>query len=331
MSMSADEMDVPRAARPLEVLSRRALAEVAAVDPWEAERRWRRALAVSVGADAPPPALVSLLSEWSAFSGRSYPEMLTAALDGQEHADRDWAARDRSSADNVTDYYNETHALLPLLLWWHGTDLTPAHCAYAAAAVFNGIGARRVLDFGCGIGSTSLALAGEGLDVVLSDVSREVLEFAVWRFRQRQRAAGKLDLSAASLDDEPPGFVDGVVAYDVFEHLQDVRPAVHSLDRVLAPGGALCFNQVWVPENRDEPEHFPQCGEVLVELHRLEYRLAHVPTLVWVAQKASLSRAEHLRQGAELRARIKVTKALERRSGPIGRRVRARVIRRALA
>jgi hypothetical protein len=69
----------------------------------------------------------------------------------------------------------------------------------------------------------------------------------------------------------------------------------------------------------------------LEHLHALGYRLAHVPDVMWVGQKASLAARTRAFQGVDLKARIAVTRALETRHGPIGRRIARRGIRHALA
>lgn len=313
----------------LQILDRAALQRAGKVDLDEAGRRWRQALARPGHDDE--PTLVALLEEWSAHSGLDYREMLTRILTGQETVDREWEELAPATADEVAAFYDKTETILPLLLWWHGTDITPARCAASAMSVLAAVGAKRLLDFGSGIGSTALVAASEGVDVILSDVSREVLGFAEFRMQQRGYRFDTLDLLEGSIDQLGAASVDAAISFDVFEHLPAVDETLRQLDRVLSPGGVLCFNQAFVPEHPEEPEHYPQHGEVLVALAERGYRLAHVRDVMWVAQKAALAPAEQRRQSLELQARIVATKAVERRQGPVGRRLAFHVIRNALS
>jgi ubiquinone/menaquinone biosynthesis C-methylase UbiE len=305
----------------LRALSRAELRAAATIASHTAPPRWQAAQARPDDTSLARPALVSLLEDWSQFSGQSYPEMLTRVFAAQERVDEEWAQQNPESPEDVAAFYDRTDTTIPLLLWWHGTDIGPSWAAVSASSVFQAVGARRILDFGSGIGSTALLLAHDGFEVVLADVARESLRFACERLQWRGHHPTPVDLIDGSLDQIDAQSVHGVVALDVFEHLPDTAPAIASLDRVLAPGGVILHNQAFVPEERDEPEHYPQHGEVLTHLHTLGYRLAHVRDLGWVAQKAPLDAKERGRQGRELKARIAATRVLEGRDGFIGRRV----------
>jgi len=271
----------------LRALPRAELKAAATVPSHTAPPRWQTALARPDDTTASRPALVSLLEDWHQFAGMSYPDMLSAVFAAQERVDAQWAEQNPETPEEVAAFYDRTDTTIPLLLWWHGTDIGPAWAAASASSVFRAAGARRVLDFGSGIGSTALLLAHDDFDVVLADVARESLQFACARLQWRGHQPTPIDLIAGSLDDVAAGSIHGVVALDVFEHLPDTQPAIAALDRLLAPGGVILHNQAFVPEERDEPEHYPQHGEVLLQLHALGYRLAHVRDLGWEIGRAS--------------------------------------------
>jgi 2-polyprenyl-3-methyl-5-hydroxy-6-metoxy-1,4-benzoquinol methylase len=270
---------------------------------------------------------VSLLADWSAFSGLDWPAMLRRVHGGEAELLGLFEQRRPSSDDEVARIYDDTNALIPILLWWHGTDATPMRCGSGAAALMRAAGATRVLDFGCGIGSTSLVLASAGCHVVLADVAQAPLRFARWRLEQRGHAPEVVDLRDESLDRLEP--VDGIVALDVVEHLPDPLPAVAALDRVLRADGVIVLNQVWVPAG-EEPAHYPRRAEVLTWLHRHGYRLGHVPGTFWIAQKAPLGRRRQLAQGASLRLRVAAASMVAPLPGRAGRAVSARVTARLL-
>jgi SAM-dependent methyltransferase len=310
----------------LSVLTPKELRTIGSVPEHLVAQRWRASLS-----DSGPPRLplVSLLEDWARFAGIDYPTMLREVSEAQARIDAQWNERLPEGPDAEAAFYDETDTLIPLLLWWHGTDLNPARCAVGAATVLEAIGARRVLDFGCGIGSTALVLAGTGADVLLVDVAEEPLRFAEWRLRERGYEPKTMARLQGPLNEVEPGWSDGIVAFDVFEHLPDPYPNLEALDRTLAPAGVICLNQVYVPAG-GEAQHHPQRGEVLEWLHDRGYRLAHVPSVCWIAQKAPLPTAAHTAQGLSLSARIAATRIADRPGGSRLRGIRFQVIRHAL-
>lgn len=326
-SIRDDATSDVRPGRPaLDVLTRAELRRAATVDPEVAVQQWTAALARPA-----LPLAVSLLEDWAAYSGHDYPTMLSEIFAAQQKVDDEWETRRPEAAGEVATFYDETDTITPLLLWWHATEAGPARCAAAAASVFEAVGARRVFDFGAGIGSTALFLGERGFDVTLGDVARDCLRFADRRFHSRGRSAEIVDLLERDVDELPPGSFDGIVAFDVLEHLPDTAPAVAALARSLAPGGVFCFNEAYVPEDCDEPQHYPQRGEVLHQLHRLGFRLAHVTDVIWVAQKAPLGSAARNRQRLDLSARTGAVRLVEGRQGPLGRKLAFHVTRHALS
>ena len=169
---------------------------------------------------------------------------------------------------------------------------------------------------GAGSGRRRSFLRALSLQVVLSEVARESLEFAQRRLERRGlRPADSLDLWDRPLASVEPGSLDGAVAFDVLEHLPDIEPRLEELDRALTPGAIFCFNQVYVRPD-EGPHHYPQRGEALLWLHEHGYRLAHVRHVLWLAQKAALPKRERFKQERSIRARIAATKVAERLRGP---------------
>ncbi len=295
----------------------RELAIAAEVGDAHVRAQWDAALAVG---DPPPPAMLSLFDDWSAFSGQDYRALLERVFSAYTDAGSEWDAKQPSTPLDVADFYGETATMVPMLLWWHGTNLGPARCAVGASSVLRCVGARSVLDFGCGIGSTALVLAHAGLRVTLADVSQEALDFSRRRLDRRGRTYDVLDLRSSRLDTLPDASFEGVVAFDVFEHIPFPERDLARLDRLLAPEGLICLNQLYVPEE-DSPAHYPQHGELLQWLHAHGYRLAHVRSVCWIAQKAPLGGVSHRRQGAALRARVAGARVADGLDGSVGRRL----------
>jgi demethylmenaquinone methyltransferase/2-methoxy-6-polyprenyl-1,4-benzoquinol methylase len=93
-----------------------------------------------------------------------------------------------------------------------------------------------VLDVAGGTGRAARALAGEGLDPVVVDFSRGMLE--------RARADG-FDAVHADARTLPFGddSVDAVVVVDALHHLPDPEEAVREMARVVAPGGVVVIQE----------------------------------------------------------------------------------------
>jgi SAM-dependent methyltransferase len=97
-----------------------------------------------------------------------------------------------------------------------------------------------VLDVGTGMGITARGLAGRGLDVVTIDTNAHDQEVAAALTDQAEpsRRMRFLVTSAANLP-FPDGHFGAAVAVDVLHHLEDGRPALAEIARVVRPGGAL--------------------------------------------------------------------------------------------
>ena len=90
----------------------------------------------------------------------------------------------------------------------------------------------RVLDAGCGWGTTLEALEGAGYRATGADISRRALE----RLDRPGRELAEMDLTQALPPEEVGGY-DAVLALDVIEHLDDDRAAVGRLGELARPGG----------------------------------------------------------------------------------------------
>lgn len=158
-------------------------------------------------------------------------------------------------------------------------------------------GRLRLAEIGCG-GGALLAAAAEFGEVVGVEASGDFLEVA------RQR--GFTVLSGALPDQLPldPGSCDGVLLFDVLEHIEEDRAALRAVGRVLKPGGLLictvpAYQWIWSPH--DEVPEALRRGEI--RQVRLEARSARV--------------AEFARKGARLRVRKLTSPSAESSSTPI--------------
>ena len=103
----------------------------------------------------------------------------------------------------------------------------------------------RVLDAGCGWGSTLLMLENAGYHATGLDLSRRALHQL-----DAERPGRRLieaDLSQNLPVSATPDF-DAVLALDVIEHLDDDRAAVARLARLVRPGGWLILSVPALPQ-----------------------------------------------------------------------------------
>jgi SAM-dependent methyltransferase len=94
----------------------------------------------------------------------------------------------------------------------------------------------RVADLGCGTGTLSVLLAGEGYDVTGVDLSPEMI------LRARAKAAGHdatFAVGDAADPDLPPGSFDVVLSRHVLWALPDPAAGLARWVELLAPGGRL--------------------------------------------------------------------------------------------
>ncbi|MFE1836702.1 class I SAM-dependent methyltransferase [Streptomyces sviceus] len=106
----------------------------------------------------------------------------------------------------------------------------------AMLALAGEVAGRRILDAGCGSGPLFAALRDRGALVSGFDASAGMLELA------RRRLGDSADLQVAALGNSlpyPDHTFDDVVASLVLHYLEDWRPTLAELRRVLKPGGRL--------------------------------------------------------------------------------------------
>lgn len=106
------------------------------------------------------------------------------------------------------------------------------------AEIVREVGARRVLDVGCGTGTFALLLAGEGVEVIGVDPARASLDVA-----RRKPGAGRVRWIEGDATTLPPMQVDLATmtanVAQVFRTLADLEATLHGIRAVLRPAGWL--------------------------------------------------------------------------------------------
>ncbi len=130
----------------------------------------------------------------------------------------------------VSDYLAESH---------YGSTEAPHTKAYLWRHIIRlcaELGARRVLDIGCGNGALCRELANRGYEVVGCEPSADGVRLA-------QRAAPELVFHQLGVDDEPSAVgnesFDVAIATEVIEHVVRPRNLPRFAKQLLRPGGHL--------------------------------------------------------------------------------------------
>ena len=146
--------------------------------------------------------------------------------------------------DTARDYARRPPTDTWFMPYWAtpwASGIAAAEAIVADPAPFAG---RRVLELGCGLGITAMALAGVGARLVLVDVWPEALAFA--RFNAMRHGGPGAQVRTLLADWRTPagaslllrsGPYDAVVAADVLYEADDVRPLFDLMPRLARPDG----------------------------------------------------------------------------------------------
>ena len=100
----------------------------------------------------------------------------------------------------------------------------------------------RVLEIGCGTGTTALHHAPSAGHILATDISAKMIDIA----REKARAAGvdNVRFEVSSIDDldAAPGQYEVIFAHSILHLVADVPRTLRQLHRMLKPGGLLVSN-----------------------------------------------------------------------------------------
>jgi hypothetical protein len=119
----------------------------------------------------------------------------------------------------------------------------------------NGNHKLRILDFGCGIGVTALALAEKGHNVTAMDIrGTGTTEFLKWRNEKYKAGITFLESDGGVPNLHGEGY-DVIIATDCLEHIKDWKGALAALADKLRPEGMLFSNNA-ILDDAEHHEHY---------------------------------------------------------------------------
>jgi 2-polyprenyl-6-hydroxyphenyl methylase/3-demethylubiquinone-9 3-methyltransferase len=128
--------------------------------------------------------------------------------------------------------------------WWdpRGTfrplhDLNPLRLKYISEGTM--LGAKQVLDVGCGGGILAEALCKTGARVTGIDLAREALDVAKLHAIE---SGLRIDYRALSVEDmaaQQPAAFDVVICMEMLEHVPDPTVAIAAMSALVKPGGSV--------------------------------------------------------------------------------------------
>jgi ubiquinone/menaquinone biosynthesis C-methylase UbiE len=134
--------------------------------------------------------------------------------------------------DDIAEWYDE----------WVGTHSMREDAFFPAVEALMGeVAGQRICDLACGQGRVARHLADLGARVVGIDLSTKLLAMARRQEESEPRGIEYLHADARSLDGEALGVFDGVVCFMALMDIADLAPTLHSVARVLRPGGWFVF------------------------------------------------------------------------------------------
>jgi len=218
---------------------------------------WRRAIDPSnVGLAE------GIADDLASFTGESVETVLARMSTGMEDFKQLWQNTDVNPSDpgSVAEFYRDQFVEAYELAQWHcGRTTGQLPLNYARATAFaTEIGATRILDFGSGIGSGSIALAGTGAEVHSADVAQRLLKLVGHRLKRHGYQPTLIDL--ASGDKPRTAYYDLITCFDVLEHVPDQLATVRELQGYLRRGGRLIANFVEDSTHEDRPMHVSSAG-----------------------------------------------------------------------
>ncbi len=167
-----------------------------------------------------------------------------------EEAEKQKRIANAETIEEVLNYYRTTDYFLYELIYWEAlkSKQTEFRKLYYLCRKMK---IDKLVDFGGGVGGLSIFMASWGLRCDYLDVPGKTFDFAKWRFKRRNLEI-QLYSDAGAL---PLSRYDGVVAYDVLEHLFNIEEVIEKINQTLKSGGYFISRSTFNEEGLHLPKN----------------------------------------------------------------------------
>lgn len=184
----------------------------------------------------------AILSELAEYHHESVEESYRKCIDWEVLSISEWKSADRSTPEGVKNFYDTTTSWRYDLGWYAYLQVT-GHAFPQAIAVGRFLRAQgahgTLLDFGSGNGLNGQIFERFGFEVTIADISKPLLDFAIWRNARHGANVRAINLNEEEL---PARAYDVVTAFDTLTCVTDFDATAERLHGVLKPGGWLIAN-----------------------------------------------------------------------------------------
>lgn len=156
-----------------------------------------------------------LITDIASYTDKKFVDVELELPDGRELINREWNKLNPQTDDDVKKFYKETKNYVCDLAFWHFEERRQFDEEVVLEMLYK-FKAKKVLDFGAGIGQNSYMLAKHGIDVTLADLDSYTLNFAEHRFKSHNVPC---KIWRTDTEEPPKEKYDVILCFDVFEHM----------------------------------------------------------------------------------------------------------------
>lgn len=188
------------------------------------------------------------------FTGLSKQMVLRKIAEGVLPLTEEWFDKNPQTDEEKKKFYSETDGYLWDLTNWHTHSPQRIHDEKLAERIRT-MKPNVVLDFGCGIGITSIALARRGIKSVAYDLPSRTLEFCKYRVEK----LGLADLITVTDNKKRLKYdkFDIVTCLDVIEHMSTPEAAIGLAKELTTYTPLVIYNLSLGNESGMAPMHLP--------------------------------------------------------------------------
>jgi SAM-dependent methyltransferase len=199
----------------------------------------------------------------SEFTGLSKQLVLRKIAEGVLPLTEEWFETNPKTPAEKLEFYKHTDGYLWDLTNWHMHTPQRVHDEKLAERI-RGMRPRLVLDYGCGIGVSSMALARRGIKSFAYDVPSRTLEFCKYRVEH----LGLADLITVTDNKRKLKYekFDIVLCLDVIEHMPTPHDAIDLAEELTTYAPVVLYNLSLGNESGMAPMHLPYDRNIEAEI-----------------------------------------------------------------